>query len=269
MAMAMLYRTLLLCFLAALLVFTIFPEIDLATAGLFYEPGKGFPISRLGWVEGLRDVHMVLAWVVGLASLFLWLGLMLRGWRRRPLQRALAWLQDKGGRPGAWVFGRLAGAGNLLARGGVMDLAPRRVIYVLVCLIVGPGLLTNVVLKEHWGRARPSQVTEFGGARTFTPALIITDQCPRNCSFVSGEVSLGFWWLSFAFAARPGRRRILIAGALAMGTTMVVLRVAAGGHFLSDAIFAALLTIAVCALLRNLMAIEAAAPAVSVDARPV
>jgi lipid A 4'-phosphatase len=212
---------------------------------------------------------MSLAWVVGLAALFLWLGLLLRRLRHHPLQGVTIWLQDKGGRPGAWIYGALTGAGTLLSRSGVRDLAPRRVIYVLVCLLVGPGLLVNVVLKEHWGRARPSQVTEFGGARTFTPALTISDQCPRNCSFVSGEVSLGFWWLCFAFAARPGRRRYLVAGALAMGTLMGVLRVGAGGHFLSDAIFAALLTIAVCALLRDLMAIDAAAPAVGQGSRPV
>jgi len=33
-------------------------------------------------------------------------------------------------------------------------------------MIIGPGLLVNTVFKEHWGRARPSQVEEFGGQQT-------------------------------------------------------------------------------------------------------
>ena len=53
----------------------------------------------------------------------------------------------------------------------------------------GPGLVVNGVLKAFWGRARPSQILEFGGAAQFTPPVQIADQCARNCSFVSGEAS--------------------------------------------------------------------------------
>jgi membrane-associated phospholipid phosphatase len=266
--MAALYRTLLLGIIASILIFTFFPQIDLATTRLFYTAGEGFPLSRLGWVDGVRRLHMSMAWAVGGGALVLWLALGLQNWRRNPFSDLMIWLQDKGGRPGARLFNALRGAGHLLARSGLLDLAPRRVFYVLICLLVGPGLLVNVVLKDHWGRARPSQVTEFGGTRTFTPALSLSDQCPRNCSFVSGEVSLGFWWLSFAFAVPPGRRRQLLVGAaLAMGAFIGGLRVAGGGHFLSDAIFSGLMTITVCAVLGELMGVQARAPAVR-SARP-
>ena len=263
--MAALYRTLLLGIIASILIFTLFPQIDLATTRLFYTAGEGFALSRLGWVDGVRRLHMSLAWAAGIVALVLWLGLVLKSRRLNPFSAPMIWLQDSGGAPGAWVHRMIGRAGDLLARTGLLDLAPRRVIYVLVCLLVGPGLLANVVLKDHWGRARPSQVTEFGGTRTFTPALSLSDQCPRNCSFVSGEASLGFWWLAFGFLAAPGRRRrLVVAAGLGMGTFMGVLRVAGGGHFLSDAIFAGLLTITVCAILAELMAIQAGTP----DTRP-
>ena len=263
--MAALYRTLLLGIIASILIFTFFPQIDLATTRLFYTAGEGFPLSRMGWVDGVRRLHMSAAWTAGIVALILWIVLVLKNRRQNPFSASMIWLQDSGGVPGARLHRAIRKTGHLLARTGLLDIAPRRVAYVLVCLLVGPGLLVNVVLKDQWGRARPSQVTEFGGTRTFTPALSLSDQCPRNCSFVSGEASLGFWWLAFGFLAAPGRRRrLVVAAGLGMGTFMGVLRVAGGGHFLSDAIFAGLLTITVCAILAELMAIQAGTP----DTRP-
>src|SRR5271156_4594628 len=33
----------------------------------------------------------------------------------------------------------------------------------VLTLVIGAGLITNVILKGHWGRPRPKQVIEFGG----------------------------------------------------------------------------------------------------------
>lgn len=41
----------------------------------------------------------------------------------------------------------------------------RAAIFLLISLALGPGLLVNTVFKDHWGRARPSQIVEFGGPR--------------------------------------------------------------------------------------------------------
>ena len=54
----------------------------------------------------------------------------------------------------------------------------------LAALLLGPGWVVNEALKNHWGRARPEQVSDFGGAQRFTPALQPADQCVKNCSFV-------------------------------------------------------------------------------------
>jgi hypothetical protein len=64
--MAALYRSLLLGILASILIFTFFPQIDLATTRLFHAAGEGFPLARLGWVDAARRLHMSLAWAAGL-----------------------------------------------------------------------------------------------------------------------------------------------------------------------------------------------------------
>jgi lipid A 4'-phosphatase len=115
-----------------------------------------------------------------------------------------------------------------------------RVTYLLLSLAIGPGLIANVILKDHWGRARPSQVTLFGGSAHFTPALIPADQCDHNCSFVSGHGSMAFALIAFAFLVQePRRRRWAIRSALAFGVLVGFVRIAQGAHFLSDTVFAA------------------------------
>ncbi len=45
---------------------------------------------------------------------------------------------------------------------------PGRVVLFLVgALALGPGLLVNGILKEHWHRPRPVHVTEFGGNKPY------------------------------------------------------------------------------------------------------
>ena len=62
----------------------------------------------------------------------------------------------------------------------------------LACIAIGSGLIVNTLFKDQWGRARPSQITEFGGVMQFTPPFAIAEQCERNCSFVAGHPSLVF-----------------------------------------------------------------------------
>ena len=39
----------------------------------------------------------------------------------------------------------------------------RAVVFLISTMILAPGLLVNVLLKDHWGRPRPIDVTQFGG----------------------------------------------------------------------------------------------------------
>jgi len=113
----------------------------------------------------------------------------------------------------------------------------RAALYLLLALALGPGLVVNTVFKDHWGRARPAQIVEFGGTQKFTPAFVPADQCTTNCSFPAGDPAVGFFLVSAALLV-PGlaRRRWAIVSAVATGAALGVMRIAQGGHFLSDVI---------------------------------
>jgi len=198
----------LLVYLAALLaasaLFLLAPGIDLWASGLFYRPGESFFLAQWAPVRALyRSVPvLVTAQAVGIPLLLLW------GWWR-----------------GRWIAG----------------LAPKAGVFILLVLALGPGLLVNAALKDHWGRARPSQVTEFGGTKEFTPAPLPAGECDRNCSFVAGHPAAGFALLAYAFLATGWRRRWIAAGAIGFGSLLGVVRLAQGGHFLSDVVFSGLL----------------------------
>lgn len=109
-------------------------------------------------------------------------------------------------------------------------------IYLLLVLMVGPGLLVNALFKDHWGRARPVQVQAFGGDKAFSPAWVVAGQCASNCSFSCGDASVGFALLAPAFVL-TSRRRLWLAIGVAAGGLLGIMRMAQGGHFLSDVVF--------------------------------
>jgi lipid A 4'-phosphatase len=112
------------------------------------------------------------------------------------------------------------------------------VLFLMGTLAVGPGLLTNTLLKDHWGRARPIDVTEFGGASRFTPWWDPRGDCPNNCSFIAGEPAGAFWTMAPAALAPPQWRLLAYGAALGFGSAVGVLRIAGGGHFFTDVVFA-------------------------------
>ena len=185
------------------------PGIDLWASGLFYRPGDGF---FLGDWAPFRLAHDHLDLAVGAFAI-------------------------------AVV---VAGGASFFFRRPVLGLAPRAAIFLLLSLALGPGLTVNTIFKDHWGRARPAQVTEFGGTQKFTPDFVPSDQCRRNCSFPAGDPAMGFYLVSVALLARsaPLRRNGVIA-AVALGIALGVVRLAQGGHFLSDIIASGFLVIAV------------------------
>jgi lipid A 4'-phosphatase len=118
----------------------------------------------------------------------------------------------------------------------------RAIVLLIATLALGPGLLVNVVLKDHWGRPRPIDVTQFGGTEHFVAWWDPRGDCPTNCSFVSGDVSGAFWTVAPAALAPPQWRALAYGAALALGAGMAALRMMAGAHFFSDVVFAGVFT---------------------------
>jgi membrane-associated phospholipid phosphatase len=115
-------------------------------------------------------------------------------------------------------------------------------LFLILSLVIGPGVLVNGLLKEGWARPRPGMVTEFGGEYRFMPWWDPRGGCDSNCSFVSGETSSAVWMTAPAMLAPPPWRYAALGAAGLYSIAFAFIRLLAGGHFLSDVIFAAVFT---------------------------
>lgn len=122
----------------------------------------------------------------------------------------------------------------------------RTLVFLALSLALAPGVLVNGILKEHSNRPRPVHLDRFAGSAEFRPWYRFDGSCRSNCSFVSGEVSTAAWLAAPASLLPPPARVPAMAGALAVATATGALRMAFGGHFLSDVVMAILLTLLVC-----------------------
>jgi lipid A 4'-phosphatase len=136
------------------------------------------------------------------------------------------------------AFLALAFIASLFDRGNKGRSRRIRYAYLVLVLILGPGLVIDVALKGHWGRARPNEITQFGGNARFSAALLPADQCSANCSFVSGHASAGFFFVSLGFLGNTAARRKWTLIGLTLGGIAGLGRISQGGHFLSDVVFA-------------------------------
>lgn len=194
-------------------------EIDLAASALFYRPGDGFFLRNEAWVQWIHHGIPLLATAVSV------------------------------------VLVGILGLGFVPAFSG-MEKHRRPALYLLLTLALGSGLLVNGMMKSHSGRARPADVVQFGGDKTFTPAVLIGDQCSRNCSFVCGHASLGFALCAFGFLTR---RRIWFGLAFSLGTLLGFARIVHGKHFLSDVLFS-FFAVYFCAKLLHFLLYDSASP---------
>jgi len=67
-----------------------------------------------------------------------------------------------------------------------------------------------------------------------------TNQCEHNCSFVSGHATSGFILMAVGLMGSVATRRRWMWIGLAWGAIVSLARIAEGGHFLSDTLFAGL-----------------------------
>jgi lipid A 4'-phosphatase len=186
-------------------VFGFFPDVDIAISRLFYEPGTGFALQSHRLWSLVRDGTMV---VVGVMV----------------------------GIPIGAVVAKLIRPRMQLTFPG------RAVVFLIATVMLAPLLTANVILKDNWGRPRPREVAAFGGPERFVPWWDPRGACRANCSFVAGEASGAFWTIAPAALAPPQWRALAYGAALTFGTMAGILRMAFGGHFFSDVVFAGVIT---------------------------
>lgn len=187
-------------------VFAAAPSLDLQVALWFREVSAQPEVRRFDWViDTMRQVGpFVIIAAVGPAVVTLAMKIF---WPRRPA-----------------------------------PMSPRAALFLALSLALGPGLLVNGILKETWSRPRPGMVTEFGGDYKFMPWWDPRGSCDSNCSFVSGETSSAVWMIAPAMMAPLPWRFAALGAAGLYALAFAVIRLLAGGHFLSDVIFAAIFT---------------------------
>lgn len=110
--------------------------------------------------------------------------------------------------------------------------------YFSLTLLIGSGLITNVILKGEWGRPRPKQIEAYDGPEKFE-RLLHYDPSSEGKSFPCGHATIGYFFLAFVPLLRRRRRYLALALALIFGTLIGVARIVQGGHFTSDVLWAA------------------------------
>lgn len=118
----------------------------------------------------------------------------------------------------------------------LLNIRPLLIFYFVSVMAIGPGIIVHNVLKDNWGRARPAKIVEFGGVKEFTPAWVLSDQCHKNCSFVSGHSGGAFGLIALALLVKK-RRKTALLSAIVLGSIVGLGRIIQGGHFLSDIFF--------------------------------
>lgn len=198
-----------------LLIMTIFsaililvPQIDLHIQQVFWDQHYGFFLKDNTYIMGIYKIVPKLTSIWVIALLLLW---------------AILWIMKK----------------------KFWDINRKKICYLLLCLALGPGLFVNTIFKDNFGRARPSQITEFGGEKPFSRAFEIAKNCPKNCSFVSGHASVGFYFTAISFITGGVISSVFFFGSLFLGFLIGLVRIAQGGHFFSDVFFSGVIVIAI------------------------
>jgi membrane-associated phospholipid phosphatase len=182
------------------LIFAAVPELDLIVSRLFWEPAAGFDFNENSFLIAFRDANRFLPWIVtGTAVALLIPSPLLRHLKRPP--------------------------------------EPHKLLFVIIFFATGPGLGVHLI-KMLVGRARPRALDEFGGNALFTPPWQLTDQCVRNCSFISGEAASAFALLTLVVFITPKYRTLYLGAVGIVAAAFALNRVMLGAHFLSDVVIA-------------------------------
>jgi membrane-associated phospholipid phosphatase len=184
-------------------IFLAYPQLDLAATHAFYGEKHAF-YGTTFFGRTLREIFRLASYLIFAAFVL------------------------------AYISARLYARKRLVPTG-------RNLAFLALTLVLGPSLSVNLLIKEHSHRPRPFQTQEFGGPWEFRPFGHFDGQCVTDCSFVSGETSTAAWSLAPALLTPPPWRAAVIGASVLFTAVMGILRVAYGGHYLSDVTFGALL----------------------------
>ena len=112
------------------------------------------------------------------------------------------------------------------------------ILFIFSSVLFNLIIVVNVFLKSFWGRARPNDILELGGGDNFSAWFQYSDACSTNCSFVSGDASVGFALIILYLITKKNTFFWL---SLLSGIILGTVRISEGGHFFSDILMSGLL----------------------------
>lgn len=189
------------------------PNLDTSIASFFYCPIEGFWLARDPILKTLRSAGRMVPTIIIVWVVALIAIRLFRG-------RAWQWPTDT----------------NL--------------VFLTGAFAIGPGIVVNLILKEHWGRSRPEAMEAFGGKAQYTSPWWPWGECATNCSFVSGEASTAMVLIAFAFICHHAFRQPIIAAVTVWTLVISANRMAMGAHFFTDVVISALLTLLIVLVLK-------------------
>jgi lipid A 4'-phosphatase len=127
-----------------------------------------------------------------------------------------------------------------------------RVFFLFLAAAIGPGIIVNYVLKDNFGRARPSQITEFKGDNKFSRPFEISNQCTTNCSFPSGHAAMGYYFTAVAYLLTGRCFSLFYISGIIFGSIVGLTRIMVGAHFASDVVSACFLILLINHLIYTL-----------------
>ena len=114
--------------------------------------------------------------------------------------------------------------------------------FLVLGLIIGPGIVGNGLLQENWKRPHPRQVQGLGGLENYERLLAWNPESTGH-SRVNGHASLGFFFFTGGLALLACRRRkagiLVFIAAGALGCYLGKARAVQGEHFTSDTLWSA------------------------------
>jgi len=111
-------------------------------------------------------------------------------------------------------------------------------LFLVLVMLLGPGILVNSIFKENYGRPRPRHITNFGGEEKFLKVWEIGQT--KGNSFPSGHASAAFYLISLYYVLKDKRKKAaiyLFGFGIFYGLLMSITRIVQGGHFASDTLW--------------------------------
>lgn len=215
----------LLTFIATIIIaLFIYPELDLAVSGYFYDENLGFFYKDYAIVKAIYFLTRFITLSLFVVSFGSSLGYYI--YIHKNIN--LFWLKN--------LFTRIYSL--LLTK--YLKLGIKEVTFIAFTIGLIPIFAVHYMLKPLWDRARPDEILQFVGNKEFSYFYDIFTGS-GGTSFPSGHSSMAF--SLFVFYYIYGKRKSHFIALTLIGFVAAGCRIIMGGHYLSDVTASAFLTL--------------------------